>query len=519
VLSKGKALLFWDGTVRGKSILQRVAIFFLISVILIAGCLRLVHLGADFPGGLNWSSDLYTDEGWYSGNAVAWALTGHWYIPGDFNSIITLPFFQWIQMGFFGLLGVSLVSARISVAFFSILALILAFLVARRYGGDLAGWITLGLLSTDYAFFAYSRIALLEVPLVALSLGSIWLAGAPNLPAWLGLGLGSLLLAAAVLTKTSALPFLLVVICAVWLRLPGTGILPVVEWKKRLGHSAAFLAGFVLILGGETFFALHRFEGEFVYLTTTNVALAAPTSLPAVVYAFLRIFLNGFRLDPLLVTASLGLVVTVWISHKGAYLNRLVVLASLWIGVYGVYLGLRSYLPPRYYVPLIVAMTILVAGCIVTLIEKFSLNRRAWLSLSLVAIVGLVNLAQIIHYMSRPQYTFRNMGVDISNRIRETAIRQPVYIVGNLADSVSLVTGYPAINTQLGFKDLSWRLATYNPQFYVSLGLNSRELRLLSKQYRVEEMASYQVFGNYYHNKSVYLFQLTDLPNPPIEKR
>lgn len=183
------------------------------------------------------------------------------------------------------------------------------------------------------------------------------------------------------------------------------------------------------------------------------------------------------------------------------------------------YLGLRSYLPPRYYVPLIVAMTILVTGCIVTLIEKFSLNRRVWLSLSLVAIVGLVNLAQIIHYMSRPQYTFQNMGVDISNRIREAAIRQPVYIVGNLADSVSLITGYPAINTQLGFKDLNWRLATYNPQFYVSLGLDSRELRRLSKQYRVEEMASYKVFGNYYHNKSVYLFQLAVLPNPPIEER
>jgi 4-amino-4-deoxy-L-arabinose transferase-like glycosyltransferase len=478
------------------------------------GCLRLVHLDADFPTGLNWSSDLYTDEGWYSGNAIAWALTGRWYVPGDFNSMITLPFFQWIQMGVFGVFGLSLASARFSVAFFSLLSLVLAFLVARRYGGELAGWITVGLLSTDYAYFAYSRIALMEIPFTTLILGSIWLAGASQMPAWLGLGASVVFLVAAVLTKTAALPLLIVVLYAIWLRLPGDRVLPASNWKGRLAQSLAFLALFILILGGETFFAIRRFGAEFYYLSTTNVSLLIPNSVSSVLYTYARILWNGFQFDPLLVFSSFGMAAVAWISRGRAFFNRLVMLAALWTGGYIVYLGLRTYLPPRYFVPLIVSMTFLMAGTIATLLKRFTGKRIIGLSLALVAFVGLVHFVQIIRFMSQLQYTFRDMGIDISHRIRETASQQPVYIVGNLADSMSLVTGLPAINTQFGFKDLNWRLAAYHPRFYVSLGVDRREIQRLNKRYSVKEMASYQVFGNYYHGKSIYLFQLLDLPNP-----
>jgi hypothetical protein len=515
VLSKfGKGLTFWEGTVGGKSIVLRIAFISLICIILLTGCLRLMHLDADFPTGLNWSSDLYTDEGWYSGNAIAWTLTGRWYIPGDFNSIITLPFFQWIQMGVFGVSGLSLGSARFSVAFFSLLSLALAFLVARRYGGELAGWITVGLLSTDYAYFAYSRIALMEIPFTALILASIWLVGATQLPVWLGLGVGVVFLVAAVLTKTSALPLLVVVLYAVWLRLPGEGVLPVSNWNRRLAQCSAFLALFILIVGSETFFAIRRFGAEYFYLTTTNVRLLVPNSIWGMLYAYARILWNGFQFDPLLVIAGFGMLLVVWISGARAYFNRLVMLATLWFVAYIVYLGLRTYLPPRYFVPLIVSMSFLIAGTENVLLKKFSGKRTIWLALSMVVFIGMINIIQITRFMSQLQYTFRDMGLDASHRIREIAGQQPVYMVGNLADSMSLVTGIPAINTQLGFKDLNWRLAVYNPLFYVSLGVDRREIQRLNKQYIVKEMASYQVFGNYYHGKPIYLFQLMDLPNP-----
>jgi 4-amino-4-deoxy-L-arabinose transferase-like glycosyltransferase len=511
---KGETRKLWEGTVGGKCIVQRILFFLLIAAILIASCLRPVHLEADFPKGLDWSSDLYTDEGWYSGNAIAWALTGRWYVPGDFNSMITLPFFQWIQMGAFSVLGVSLASARLSVAVLSLLSLVLAFALARRYGGEQASWITVGLLSTDYAYFAYSRIALLEIPLSALTLGSIWLAGATSLPAWLGLGLSSILFSAAVLTKTSALPLLAVVLYAVWLRLPGVGIFPVTNWKRRTVQVLAFLGMVILILGGETLIVMHENGAEYLYLTTTNVTLQIPNSIQTLFIAFARILFNGWRLDPWLVIASLGFGIAVFISGAFAHLNRLVMLAAIWIGVYVIYLGLRTYLPPRYFVPLIVAMSFLIGGSIPALLRRFNRNRSIWLFLSLVAFIGMINFVQIIRYMSQPQYTFREMGRDMAGRIREAGGIQPVYLIGNLADSLSLVTGFPAINTQLGYKDLNWRLATYHPQFYVSLGLDSREQRRLNKQYLLREMAAYQVFGNYYHNKSVYLFQLVNLTGP-----
>jgi hypothetical protein len=510
----GKTRGLWDRAVGGNGNVRRIPYFLLISAILFAGLLRVWHLDADFPTRLNWSSDLYTDEGWYSSNAIASALTGRWYVPGDFNPMITLPFFQWIQMGMFGMFGVSLASARTSVAILSLLSLALSFVVARRYGGDLAGWITVGLLSTDYAYFAYSRIALLEIPFTTFILGGIWLAGITSLPAWLGFGLSALLFLAAVLTKTSALPLVGVLLYAIWLRLPGAGIFPTTNWKRRLVEALVFLGIFALILGCETFIAIQQFGGEFIYLTTTNVSLQSQYSIQSILITFARIIFNGFHLDPLMVVASLGLVIALWFSGAGAYLNRLVVLAAIWIGAYFIYLGLRTYLPPRYFVPLIAPMAFLVGGGIPALLRRFNVNRKTWLSISLVACIGVINFGQIIGYMSHLNYTFLNMGIDISNRIREIAPRQPVYIIGNLADSLSLVTGFPAINTQMGYKDLSWRLTTYNPQFYVSLGLDSREQRRLSKQYRLRELAAYSVFGNYYHNKPVLLFQLISLTSP-----
>jgi 4-amino-4-deoxy-L-arabinose transferase-like glycosyltransferase len=498
----------------GKTV-QRLAVFSLISIVLLSGYLRLLHLDADFPTGLNWSSDLYTDEGWYSGNAIAWAINGQWYIPGDFNSMITLPVFQWIQMSVFRVSGISLSSARFSTAFFSLISLVLAFLLARRYGGELAGWITVGLLSTDYVYFAYSRIALMEVPFTALILGSIWLAGAIQLPAWLGLGLSVVLLVAAVLTKTSALPLLAVVLYAIWLRLPGEGVFLASNRKRRLAHCLAFLGLFTLLLGGETYIAIHRFGAEFFYLTTTNVSILAPNSISSIFYNFARILWNGVQFDPLLVIAGICLVAAVWISGASAYLNRLVVLSLIWSAAYIVFLGLRTYLPPRYFVPLVVPVVFLIGGSIPALLERFKGKRRISLAIiSLVACIGIVNFAQIVRFMGQLQYTFRDMGVDISRRIHSSAVFQPVYLVGNLADSVSMITGIPGINTQLGYKDLNWRLDTYHPQFYVSLGVDSREVRRLNKRYRLREMASYQVFGDYYHNKSVYLYQLIDLPNP-----
>jgi hypothetical protein len=60
-----KGLAYCEGAVGGKSIVLRITIISLIIIILLASFLRLVHPDADFPIGLNWSSDLYTDEGWY----------------------------------------------------------------------------------------------------------------------------------------------------------------------------------------------------------------------------------------------------------------------------------------------------------------------------------------------------------------------------------------------------------------------------------------------------------------------
>src|SRR5262245_47804267 len=52
---------------------------------------RFVNRTADFPSGINWSGDIYTDEGWYNHAATEHVRAGAWYLPGDMNTSINHP--------------------------------------------------------------------------------------------------------------------------------------------------------------------------------------------------------------------------------------------------------------------------------------------------------------------------------------------------------------------------------------------------------------------------------------------
>src|ERR1700710_1588577 len=79
--------------------------------------LRFFHLDADFPLGISWSGDLYTDEGWYANAAIRDIVSGEWYLPGDFNPAVTLPVGQLLQRAAFGVFGLGLIPARLTGAF------------------------------------------------------------------------------------------------------------------------------------------------------------------------------------------------------------------------------------------------------------------------------------------------------------------------------------------------------------------------------------------------------------------
>lgn len=109
--------------------------FFLVIFLLVICCIiaRYINLNADFPRGVSSSGDLYTDEGGYARNSIAYTITGKLYVTGDFNSVVNCPVLPIIQILIFKIFGMSFVSARTINATFGVLIIILMFLFMKKY--------------------------------------------------------------------------------------------------------------------------------------------------------------------------------------------------------------------------------------------------------------------------------------------------------------------------------------------------------------------------------------------------
>ena len=93
---------------------------------------RFFHLSADFPIGLTSYGATYTDEGWWSRNAVALVREGNWYIDDGYNTILNLPTVPLMQTLWFKLFGVSQAAARALTATCSIIVSALVYVMVRR---------------------------------------------------------------------------------------------------------------------------------------------------------------------------------------------------------------------------------------------------------------------------------------------------------------------------------------------------------------------------------------------------
>jgi hypothetical protein len=147
------------------------------SLLAVAG-LRFVHLEADTPASLeSGSMAVYVDEGYKTLGPRNLALFGstRWNTADTYPTWMKRsPLTQWLYLASFELLGVRPASARVvTIAFF--VAFLLSFLVAcwKDYSSLLlvAGVMVLGV---NHLLFFYSRLALFELPLIAILYGLLF---------------------------------------------------------------------------------------------------------------------------------------------------------------------------------------------------------------------------------------------------------------------------------------------------------------------------------------------------------
>jgi hypothetical protein len=197
---------------------MKMKIFIITGIILFLAIayIRFHHLEADPDTSINWSSDFYTDEGWFNGDAMNRILTGSWLCQRH-NAICIMPLAPIMAFVLFKIFGISLFWARFPVAFLSLIAIAVSvYLINKDKKNIPLTLLDLFLLGTSYYLFIYSRVALMEMAMIGMGLAGLCLylesCSSNAGPKKILYGISSgLLIAMAMLIKSHAVIFIMAI--------------------------------------------------------------------------------------------------------------------------------------------------------------------------------------------------------------------------------------------------------------------------------------------------------------------
>ena len=512
-------------------------------------CARFVYLQADFPANLGPYG--YTDEGWWSRNAVAWVREGSWYIDDGYNTMTSLPVLPLLQVVWFKLFGVSLVSVRAISVVSSLVVSVWVYLLARREISAQLAWIAPFVVLANYPTFAYSRSAFLEMPLLAFVLGSLWLATRQRSHWFTRVVISGLVFTAAILTKTTALFALPVIFFSLYFQGPSPQrsrqplsspapsnqhqTRPLTEdsvakksngfWEQTI--SWAQLPLLWLLVVGMSLGLCHLVLNQLAdpqsqaYFSTYNVTAKVPRSLFAFVKAPLRVLERSFVLFPFLFPGLLGAIALLQINKKQFRKRQaatrpvaqegqdspLFRIIMLWTATSLGMFSLSDFTAPRYMLVLIVPIALAIPLWIQSTLRLQKVRRpqkklngsgihalskyRPWVNAglgTLFATALVVNLFQVGHSLWFAQFELVETAEVIEEYIEATATESKV-VMGTVADTIALATdSIKAINDWQGYRSIDHRIQTFNPGYY--LAFNPRGSVDEKKYSRIEEALS-----------------------------
>jgi len=491
-------------------------------LVLIAGfaVLHALHLRADFPNHTIWHMDYakYTDEGWYGNGAVRAHLFGNWYVPGDFNPATAVPVWQLMEWLLFFLTGVTIEAARgLAVGFFFV-NLLLSYMLLRTRGPRWMALLALTLIVTSPFLYCFSRLAILEPSLTALTLGALNVAvRLPRLrrPLAAAAGIG-VLFTLMMLDKTTAIFLLPALVWAV--------VLPLWQQKKlAMQGLAAAGAGFAVTFGG--WMALIAARGMMVdyrYYFFVNRYVKPPEyywPLISLWWSFHGVLWVDQVLIPLGLAAVLGGAVC-WRSAWGrGLLLDPVVGASLWaIAGYIFFMTYQNHPQPRYYAVVAFFGFFLVAQGAQSLLalpggSSVRVARLVgWGMVAVAAAATAVNGSVVVGYAAHPEYTW----VDAAQKLTTYIDHHPNgkrLMVSISGDDITMMTHLPTLCDDFGTMDLAPKIALYNPGWYAAWNdLDPGTLEDLHNHYSLEQAASFRAMDDEERNVLI-LFKLHPLPN------
>ena len=485
--------------------------------------LHALHLRADFPNHSPWVFDWakYTDEGWYGNAAIRAHLLGNWYLPGDFNPAVALPVLPFLEWILFFVTGVTLQAARGLAVTFFFANLLLSYWLVRARARRWAGMLVVTLLVTSPFLYCFSRLAILEPLLTALTLGAMNLAvRLPGMrrPVAASASIG-LLFSLMMLTKTTAIFLLPALGWALLLPLRNRPKLALRCSLAALGASVFTYGLWMGLVGRLGLFPDYKY---LIFVNTYVKPAAFYWPLPALWWSFH----GGLWIDRILIPLA-GLVVVCTLFAWRAAWGRSLLLdpafgaSILAVAGYICFMTYQNHPQPRYFTVVALFSFIVVGlGAEALLNQTTSVNKpQARLPLTRIAgcvVIGLavaaagVNGARTANYALHPEYTFVNAAEQLANYMdaHPNGKRLLLSISG---DQIALVTHVPALCDDFGTQELVAKTAFYRPGWYAAWNdLDAGTIEDLHNHFSLEQVASFQAFDDPDRNQLV-LFKLHPL--------
>jgi 4-amino-4-deoxy-L-arabinose transferase-like glycosyltransferase len=494
-----------------KNVIVKVQILlaFLISALLIS---RFVYINADFPINIIkvFSGAIYTDEGWYASNAVNYLVLGDWYLAGDFNPAVNLPIFTIIQVFFFKIFGVSISSARALTVIFSILITYLVYIFVKRHKTKTIALLTVFFLSVNFFFFAFSRLAFLELPMTFFILLSIFLLDVyceNNKKKYIIFS--GIAYITALLIKTTAIfaaPILLYIFLIIM-----KGPL-----REKIRNGVFFVLTISTVAFIYVFFIVMPYYGDYQYFSSLNITSRLTFDIKIIARGMRQAIEYGivhYREYLLLIIITPILFLRNMIRKQ----DILSMTAIAWIVLYLSLIGINNYAPHRYYVPFVVPIAILSSVVIDYVLSKRSsiITKGVFL---LVAINYLfVNVDDYIENFSNLNFSFEQATEHLQQDIAKNNLEGEAIILTHGATSLGVATESVIINTTKGTKSLQEKLNAYEVNYFVQLGQFeevAEEIKAaIEKDYDISFIGTYDVFNNFYIDRGVSIYKLNKKRN------
>ena len=500
--------------------------------VVVIGCFALLHalhLSADFPNHSPWFMDWakYTDEGWYGNAAIRAHLFGNWYLAGDFNPAPAVPVWPFLEWALFFLTGVSIKAARgLAVAFF-FCNLLLSYLLLRERGPRWMALTALTLIVTSPFLYCFSRLAILEQMLIALTLLAMNLAiRLPRMrrPMAASVGIG-LLFTLMMLTKTTAVFLLPALSWAI--------VLPLWRNRKLALRCALSAAGaFAMSFGLWMALVIHSgLFADYKYLFFVNKYDKSKEFYWPLLSLWWS-FHGGLWVDHILIPLVGLLALSAMVAallHKPALdgredwsrkllLNPVFGASILAVGGYIFFMTYQNHPQPRYYAVVAFFIFFMVAQGAEALLAPVNgiWLRRLGYSLVVVAAMAVAfNSLQTLNYAAHPEYTY----LEAAQRLTQYIDAHPNgnrLLVSESGDQITLLTHLPSLCDDFGTQDLASKLAHYQPGWYAAWNsLDPGTIEDIHTHFSLEQVAGFRALDDPDRNLLV-LFKLHPLPGGQV---